>query len=395
MKNKGFLLALLTVCFFLFGGAAVIWYGQQAKVLSEGGLLSRALEIDGAGGAGALKLGHQSSDASACSGSDVCIYGKTKELWMQTDDGAEQISGMFANPMDSAGDMIIGGVGGAAAKFDSGTQYQVLTNSADNTPSWGLITNNNVDNAAAIAGSKLQAAGGANAGVVDLNAQTLGAGEKTFTSEIQAEAGIDAGAQTIIADTLQADTIKDEAGSSAPNFTYGLDTAGDIYITGTADESKVQSRKTTNGGSIVIVTEKIDIPDVTDTRIFRIQTTDESGNNDGGTYSIFGNCMLGHGVGSAVANGAAKYLMLYSSRAMDSSGVGATSMNYTNTYTTAESTGSRGIGTTTMDFVENSEFSINYRVNTDLTGTVGTAKMVCHLTLIWAGFITPPQIDSY
>lgn len=44
----------------------------------------------------------------------------------------------LTNPMDSAGDMIIGGAGGAVAKLDSGVSGTVLNNLTANSPSWEL-----------------------------------------------------------------------------------------------------------------------------------------------------------------------------------------------------------------------------------------------------------------
>lgn len=64
-------------------------------------------------------------------------------------------SSPLVNPMDSAGDLIVGGLGGAATKLDSGTANYVLQANGAAAPSWVLIDNDNVDAAAAIAGTKI------------------------------------------------------------------------------------------------------------------------------------------------------------------------------------------------------------------------------------------------
>jgi hypothetical protein len=74
-------------------------------------------------------------------------------------------SSPLTNPMDSAGDIIVGGIGGAATKLDSGTSSQVLIGGT--SPSWGSITNSMVDASAGISGSKLQAASSSNTGTIN------------------------------------------------------------------------------------------------------------------------------------------------------------------------------------------------------------------------------------
>ena len=63
--------------------------------------------------------------------------------------------GALTNPMDSEGDLIYGGVGGASTKLDSGTADYMLKANGAAAPSWALIVNANIDAAAAITYSKL------------------------------------------------------------------------------------------------------------------------------------------------------------------------------------------------------------------------------------------------
>lgn len=110
----------------------------------------------------------------------------------------------LVNPMDSAGDMIVGGSGGAATKLDAGSSGQVLIAQGAASPSWntlsgdvtinssgvtaigsGVIVDADINGSAAISGSKLQAASASNAGAVTTGSQTF-AGDKTFSGAISA-----------------------------------------------------------------------------------------------------------------------------------------------------------------------------------------------------------------
>lgn len=61
----------------------------------------------------------------------------------------------LTNPMDGAGQLIYGGVGGAATKLAAGSANQVLQSNGTSAPTWVSIVNANVDAAAAIDFSKL------------------------------------------------------------------------------------------------------------------------------------------------------------------------------------------------------------------------------------------------
>jgi hypothetical protein len=86
----------------------------------------------------------------------------------------------LVNPMDSTGDLIKGGSGGAAVKLDLGTADQVVkVNSAGTDTVFGTIVNASVDAAAAIAGTKISPAfGSQNVSTTG----TLAAGSTTITN---------------------------------------------------------------------------------------------------------------------------------------------------------------------------------------------------------------------
>lgn len=82
-------------------------------------------------------------------------------------------SSPLVNPMDSEGDLIVGGVAGAATKLDSGTANYLLQANGAAAPSWTLIDNDNIDAAAAIDGTKISPAFGTQ--------NVTATGEFTFT----------------------------------------------------------------------------------------------------------------------------------------------------------------------------------------------------------------------
>lgn len=62
----------------------------------------------------------------------------------------------LANPMDGVGQLIVGGTGGAAAKFAAGTAGAMMTaQGTGSLPTWNFVADANVDSSAAIARSKL------------------------------------------------------------------------------------------------------------------------------------------------------------------------------------------------------------------------------------------------
>ncbi len=95
----------------------------------------------------------------------------------------------LVNPMDSAGDLIVGGVAGAAVKLDSGTANFLLQANGAASPTWVQIVDANVATGAAIAGAKIVSASNSVAGVVDTSTQTF-AGAKTFNGNIAVNAGV-------------------------------------------------------------------------------------------------------------------------------------------------------------------------------------------------------------
>lgn len=102
-------------------------------------------EVNGTSGEGYIQLDHQSSDpGTPGSGSNnIRLYGKSRELYYVYDDGAgtpvtEKLSDAVTNPMDSVGDMIVGGSSpaGVPTKLDSGTSGYLLEAAGAASPIW-------------------------------------------------------------------------------------------------------------------------------------------------------------------------------------------------------------------------------------------------------------------
>jgi hypothetical protein len=161
--------------------------------------------------------------------------GNSGEVLSTNGTGALSWVAPLTNPMDSAGDLIVGGSGGTATKLDAGTTSQVLIGGT--SPTWGgvsstLITdgtivsadinasaaipysklslgtsivNADISGSAAIDGSKLVAASASVAGAVTTGTQTF-AGVKNFNSQPDFIGGFTTDTSTTAASTISRST---------------------------------------------------------------------------------------------------------------------------------------------------------------------------------------------
>jgi hypothetical protein len=123
-------------------------------------------------------------DVVVWNGTDVTRLGAGSNGQVLSADSAEATGlkwiNAATNPMDSDGDLIVGGSGGAATKFDHpSTANRVLRTATTTTLDWGQIVNDDVSGSAAIAGSKIVAAANGVAGAVSTASQDF-SGLKTF-----------------------------------------------------------------------------------------------------------------------------------------------------------------------------------------------------------------------
>lgn len=142
--------------------------------------------------------------------------------------GIRWIAGGLTNPMDSPGDLIVGGIAGAATKLDSGAANTLLTNATADTPSWSVsptIEGLTIDLANPGIGGLDIVTGATN--VARLRDSTAGAGTEGF---LQLFTG---GTETI---RLRA-AVGDSYINSGGNFGFGTTTPGNVIDVkaGTAD----------------------------------------------------------------------------------------------------------------------------------------------------------------
>ncbi len=139
-----------------------------------------------------------------------------------------------------------------------------------------------------------------------------------------------------------------------------------------------------------------EIADNVATDVFRINTTDESGSADGGTYAVLVHALITHASGNTASNNAAKSFVAHFARAVRGAGdVGQNTavLEISETASAATTTLQRDIGTVTMTVVENSEFQCDVQFQVDLTGAaVNTAAVHCFVQVVWQGFLTAPTV---
>lgn len=139
------------------------------------------------------------------------------------------------------------------------------------------------------------------------------------------------------------------------------------------------------------------IADNTATDVFRIETTDESGSTDAGTYAVYMHFLVTHAAGSTASNNAAKSLTCHYVRAVKNDGTGVNGLvsEISETASAATTSATRDLSTVTVTVQENTEYSNDIQITIDLTGSgVATAHVVCYTRLLWQGFLTSPVLTQ-
>jgi hypothetical protein len=167
--------------------------------------------------------------------------------------------------------------------------------------------------------------------------------------------------------------------------------SGNLSITDLALSGKVTQGTQTIGA---FFTKQI--VDATATSVFRIATTNEAGNTDGGGYSVWVHALIDHGCDNATANASTKSFTAQFCRIMLGAGTGVSSAVSAVVETAPAANGLvRTIGTVTMTVVETSEYNVDVQFNVDLTGsTPGTGTVHVWVQLVWAGFLTAPVMSQ-
>ncbi len=143
---------------------------------------------------------------------------------------------------------------------------------------------------------------------------------------------------------------------------------------------------------------KTGIADNTATSVFKITTTDETGDTDAGGYACEVTALIGHAVtDGAATNTAVKSFKAHFARAMLADGNSANTAvaEISETASAATASGTRDVSTVTMTVVDASKYVTQVKFQIDLTGSgVTTAQVVCVVRLIWYGFTTPPELSA-
>ena len=132
------------------------------------------------------------------------------------------------------------------------------------------------------------------------------------------------------------------------------------------------------------------------TTVFRIQTNNETGNTDGGAYSVVVHALVTHGVSAAGGNSAMKSLTAQFGRVMNYNGtwVNSAVTEDVEIASAAIDAGMRDIDTITVTLVETSEFLTDVQFTVDLSGAaITTANVTIAVELVYFGFLTPPRIQ--
>ena len=140
------------------------------------------------------------------------------------------------------------------------------------------------------------------------------------------------------------------------------------------------------------------VADNSATSVFRIETTNESGDDDGGSYVCKVYALISHPGASDSPHSASKGFEAVFCRAVRNDGTGANSTvtEIAETASAATTSSERDITTVTLSVVETSEYQIDVQFLVDLTGSSAqsSARVTCMVELIYYQFTTAPTITA-
>jgi hypothetical protein len=131
--------------------------------------------------------------------------------------------------------------------------------------------------------------------------------------------------------------------------------------------------------------------------VFRITTTDETGSNDGGGYSVLVHALIGDTLASTASNVATKSFTAQFCRALNKDGVGVNSVvsEVVETASAATSAAARDVTTVTMTVLETSEYLNDVQFTVVCSGSGShSPRVTIEVELIWYGFLTAPVLSQ-
>ena len=141
---------------------------------------------------------------------------------------------------------------------------------------------------------------------------------------------------------------------------------------------------------------KTGIADNTQTSIFTVTTTNESGSTDGGGFVCFCNCLVGHAIASNATDLAIVADHCVMQRINKANGTATSAMGEIwEGGVSASAAATRSIASVTPGQTATSNYVTTMWLTIDLTGTgVTTAQAVVAVELIWWGYLTAPVLAA-
>lgn len=193
------------------------------------------------------------------------------------------------------------------------------------------------------------------------------------------------------------------ATSGADAHVLATDASGNVRVDGhllmpTPGQRRIEVPGTNIAryGVIEAVVRK-QLVDNSPTAVFTVTTTDESGDVDGGSYSVFVHAVVHVSAAVGTATSAAKSFTAQFCRAMKAAAAGANSAvsEVVETASAATDPATRDIGTVTMAVTETSEFVQTVDFTVDVTGTSAAAPIItAFVQVVWGSFTTAPVLAA-
>lgn len=275
---------------FLFAKSAMAQVGSTAPTCIWSGSVASCLPSSGVylPNQRALRLGELNSNGTDYAAIRAPASFTTYTLTLPADDGnvgealttngSGTLSWTVINPTTTTGDLIYSSTTttpGTLARLATGASGTVLHGGA--TPSYSQIVNADVDPAAAIAGTKIVAAGAATTGVVNTAAQSFG-GLKSFPDGLNS-------AFSVSRVVLRASNGRGSSNTNVMRFTTTVDNVGsDITY---ADSATDGASFTINTTGLYFVAVSVTSASAVDLGITKNSTGDPGGLNYGSALLAF------------------------------------------------------------------------------------------------------------
>jgi hypothetical protein len=164
------------------------------------------------------------------------------------------------------------------------------------------------------------------------------------------------------------------------------------------DVSQQKSSGYTRSGIITALTRTTEIGDDVATDVFNITTTNESGNEDGGNYSVMVHATVWSGPTNLTMNaadaGSMGYVGVFQVMNRHNGNVGRSAITEVVQTDSADNSGSPySISAITMTLVDTSDYITTVQFTVNQAGA-HYCKVTCRIELVWEGYNTAPVIAA-